>query len=121
MRALVLISMLACSDPPPIPPMWSVEMEDCRAGLLSIWGANDTDIWEVGGDLGGDGPTVMHYDRTAWTPRETGELGDLWWVFGFDGGPVYMGGSGGLMLRYQNGSFQKMTTPTSGTVFGIWG
>ena len=33
--------------------------------------------------------------------------GDLWWVFGFEGGPVYMGGTGGTILRYapQDGSF----------------
>jgi len=52
----------------------------------------------------------------------TGEAqGNLWWVFGFEGGPVYMGGEGGMILRYEDGAFSRMSTPSGSTVFGIWG
>jgi hypothetical protein len=51
---------------------------------------------------------------------------DLWWVFGFVGGPVFLSGSGGTILRYDANShspskFTRMTTPGTGAVFGLWG
>jgi hypothetical protein len=65
---------------------------------------------------------VLRYDGSAWERLPTGQSqGDLWWVFGFDGGPVYMGGAGGVILRYEGGSFTPMSTPGTDTVFGIWG
>jgi hypothetical protein len=64
----------------------------------------------------------MHFDGADWTRLETGALGDLLWVFGLSGGPVYMGGDGGMILEYRNGAFTRMPTPHAvGTVFGIWG
>jgi hypothetical protein len=42
-------------------------------------------------------------------------------VFGFEGGPIYMGGAGGVILRYETDTFTPMTTPDTGTVYGIWG
>jgi hypothetical protein len=90
--------------------------------LISVWGTSSTDVWVVGGDAGeGDGPEVRHFDGTTWTRLMTGETGDLWWVFGFAGGPIYMGGAGGMILRYDGGTFTRMTTPGTPTIFGIWG
>lgn len=104
-------------------PGWTVVHEQLPGALLSVWGTGADDVWTVGGDArDGTGPLVLHYDGSAWERIETGETeGDLWWVFGFDGGPIYMGGAGGVILRYEGGSFTKMDTPGNGTVFGIWG
>ena len=104
-------------------PTWSVEQENLDGALLSVWGTADDDVWTVGGDArDGTGPLVLHYDGTSWERVETGQTaGDLWWVFGFEGGPIFMGGAGGLILRYEGGTFTPMDTPTNDTVFGIWG
>jgi hypothetical protein len=93
------------------------------AALLSVWSASATDVWVVGGDpRDNTGPIVEHYDGTAWTKLDTGQRNvDLWWVTGFAGGPVFMSGSNGTILRYQNGAFEKLTTPGSSIVFGMWG
>jgi hypothetical protein len=97
---------------------------------LSVWGTSSTDVWAVGGDaLDGSGPTVIHFDGERWSRRPTGQAqGNLWWVFGFDGGPVYMGGDGGVILRWQDpGSlggeptYTLLETPSTETVYGIWG
>lgn len=101
-------------------PEWQIVHETLPGALLSVWGTSASDVWVVGADPG-DGPLVLHYDGAAWTRMETGHAGTLWWVFGFEGGPVYMGGEGGAVLRYQGGTFTEMTTPGSATVFGIWG
>jgi len=104
-------------------PSWSLVHEQLDGALLSVWGTSASDVWTVGGDArDGTGPLVLHYDGAAWERIETGQTeGDLWWVFGFDGGPIFMGGAGGVILRYQGGSFTLMDTPGIGTVFGIWG
>jgi hypothetical protein len=64
---------------------------------------------------------VLHFDGAAWARLETGASGDLWWVFGFENGPVFLGGEGGLLLRYEGGAFTRMTTPGTAIVTGIWG
>jgi hypothetical protein len=103
-------------------PAWQAVQRDLPGALLSVWGTSSTDVWAVGGDPGdGSGPMVIHYDGAAWTRLDTERAGDLWWVFGFEGGPIYMGGAGGTILRYQNGAFTPMSTPGNDTIFGIWG
>jgi hypothetical protein len=124
--ALLLAGMLAtgCGDDDggAGEPSWSVIHEGVAEGLLSVWGSSADDVWVVGSDRGqGDGPAVLRWDGTAWSRLSTGTAGDLWWVFGFAGGPVYLGGSGGVILRYQDGGFTALETPGTQVVFGIWG
>lgn len=117
----VVTSCFACG-PESEPRVWQTVARDLPAGLLSVWGTSADDVYVVGGDTGdGQGPLIAHYDGTSWTRLESGHTGDLWWVFGFAGGPVYMGGEGGAILRYEQGSFTRMQTPGTGTIFGIWG
>ena len=122
---LLLLGSLtaACGpdDPEPEAP-WQLVHESLPGALLSVWGTGPSDVWAVGTDASdGKGPTVLHFDGAGWTQLETGETGDLWWVFGFDAGPVYLGGAGGMILRYEGGAFTRMATPESGVVFGLWG
>lgn len=121
--ALVVAVVSGCGDDAPTEPGWSIVHRDLDAALLSVWGVDSSDVWAVGADmLDGSGPLVIHYDGSGWERLETGQTaGDLWWVYGFAGGPVFMGGSGGVILRYEDGAFTPMTTPGNATVFGIWG
>lgn len=115
--------LTACTDEPVVVE-WQIVHKDLPGALLSVWGTSSTDVWAVGGDArDGSGPLVIHFDGDAWTRVPTGETqGNLWWVFGFADGPVYMGGDGGVILRHQNdGQFTRMTTPGTDTVYGIWG
>lgn len=110
------------SEEPEAAAPWQLVHESLPGALLSVWGTSPSDVWAVGTDASdGKGPTVLHFDGAAWTQLETGEVGDLWWVFGFDAGPVYLGGAGGMILRYEDGAFTRMTTPGRGVVFGLWG
>jgi hypothetical protein len=103
-------------------PEWQVVARHLPSAVLSVWGTSADDVYLVGGDAGdGRGPAVFHGDGASWTRLDTGQVGNLWWVFGFSSGPVYLGGDGGMILRYQGGTFTRMTTPGIGTVFGIWG
>lgn len=127
-RSLVLLPLLAslvlaCPSDPEPSGSWTLVHSGLSGALLSVWGTSSTDVWAVGGDaLDGSGPTVIHFDGEAWERIPTDETqGNLWWVHGFEGGPIYMGGDGGVILRYESGTYTKMVTPGTGTVFGIWG
>jgi hypothetical protein len=116
--------LLACgSDEPSEPePAWQLVQDELPAALLSVWGTGSNDVWSVGADTGdGTGPLVLHLEGGSWSRLATGASGDLWWVFGFEGGPIFMGGAGGMILRYEAGAFTRMDTPGSGVVFGLWG
>lgn len=114
--AFVLLFAAACEGE----PEWEIVHETLPGALLSVWGTSASDVWVVGADAG-DGPYVLRWDGTSWERMATGHTGTLWWVFGFEGGPVFMGGEGGAILRYEGGTFTEMTTPGTSTVFGIWG
>ena len=102
---------------------WQLVHQELPGALLSVWGTSATDVWAVGADArDGRGPLALHYDGTAWTRLDTGRTqGDLWWIFGFADGPVFAGGDGGVILRYEGGAFTPMSSPGTATVFGIWG
>lgn len=122
--ALGLGLVAGCPDPRGDPDSeWQLVQSGLDGALLSVWGTGADDVWAVGADArDGAGPTVIHFDGEAWSKLPTGQpQGDLWWVFGFDGGPIYMGGDGGVILRYAGGEFTRMDTPGTQTVFGIWG
>jgi hypothetical protein len=123
-------TLLACpTEPEPPTDKWELVHRGLSGALLSVWGTSSTDVWAVGGDAGdGTGPTVIHFDGESWSRRPTGQAnGNLWWVFGFEDGPVYMGGEGGMIVRYdpgpagEVGDYTLMPTPGTDTVFGIWG
>lgn len=117
--ALVAALTSGCPEPA---PEHRIVFENLSAGLLSVWGTSARDVWTVGGDVDAMGPMVLHYDGAEWRRVLTGETGDLWWVHGFEGGPVFAGGEGGMILRYEAGAFTRMTTPSDmPIVFGIWG
>ncbi len=114
--------LAACDDDPPPEAEWQIVHEALPGALISVWGTSATDVWTVGGDPGdGTGPFVLHFDGEGWTRLATGTEGALWWVHGFEGGPVLVGGEGGHILRYAGGAFEAMETPGTATVFGIWG
>jgi hypothetical protein len=103
-------------------PAWQMVEPHLDSALLSVWGTSASDVWAAGSDArDGHGPLVLHFDGASWQRLPTGQNGDLWWAFGFESGPVYLGGVGGTILRYQDGAFTRMQTPGTGTVFGIWG
>src|SRR3954471_647892 len=127
-------SMLACSllascndaDQLPFadqgaPLAWSWAAKSDSAALLSVNGTSASDVWIAGAD-DGQGPVVLHFDGAEWQRRPTGVRGDLWWVNATAPGPVFFAGASALMLRYQDGAFERLKTPGLGkdVVYGVW-
>lgn len=108
-----------------VPPdgTWQLLASGRPSSLLATWTSGLDNVWVVGGREGtGGSPTVFHYDGAAWTKLDSGQPNvDLWQVFGFAGGDVFMAGSNGTILRYRGGTFEKLTTPGNDVIFGLWG
>lgn len=117
-RALVGIAVLSACGGDGSSGSWTLVADAQPSALLSVWAANENDVWVVGG-----GALVEHYDGTGWTKKDTKQSADLWWVKGFDDGTVFVSGAQGTILRYTTTSdtFEKLTTPGNGIVFGMWG
>lgn len=123
LSAASCLLLCACgSDEAASSPSWQIVAPQLDAALLSVWGTSATDVWAAGADTrDGQGPLVLHFDGSSWARLPTEQSGDVWWAFGFESGPVYLGGAGGTILRFEDGAFTRMHTPGTGTVFGIWG
>ena len=121
--ALLCGLLAACGgDEEPDAPKWQLVFQDLPGALISVSGTSERDVWAVGGDPGdGSGAFALHFDGSAWKQISPGQPVDLWWVHAIPGGPVFIGGSAGTILKYEGGKFQQMSTPSNATVFGIWG
>ena len=120
---VALLCCAACGDDGASSEPFALVTEDQPAALLSVWGAGADDITVVGGDpRDGGGPLVYHYDGAGWSKLDTTLRNiDLWWAYGFPNGPVFLSGSQGTIVRYENGTFTKLDTPGNQIVFGMWG
>ena len=123
---LFAVALSACAgghpsvDTPPAVTFSPVVKSDAAA-LLSVHGSSANDVWMAGAD-DGKGPLVLHFDGDAWERKQTGVKGALWWVHETEEGPVLFAGEGGLLLRYQDGAFERLKTPALGKdiVYGVW-
>lgn len=122
---LGLAAITGCPAPEPQSPQadWNVVLSGLPGGLLSVSGTASDDVYVVGADSG-DGPSIYHYDGTAWTKLNTAASGGLWWITDrLVDDSFFMVGDGGLALRYRpaSGVFETMETPGSVRLFGVWG
>lgn len=124
MRRLLLgLSFAACfgcgsgdDDISPESPRWQKVVSELPNALVCVTGTASDDVWAVG-----SGGFVLHHDGSSWSSFAAGD-GDLWWAHAFPEGPAFLGGAGGTIFRVESDlSFTQMTTPGTGTVFGIWG
>lgn len=109
-----------------VPPVSTKAWHDVASALpealLSVSGTSQSDVYVVGADKGA-GPSVYHFDGSAWKNLPTGQHGDLWWVHALPNkGPVFMAGASGMVLRYDGTTFQRMPTPglAKQTVYGVF-
>jgi hypothetical protein len=94
------------------------------AALMSVGGTGPDDVWLVGAQPAANAaPFVLHGDGTSWTPIETGQVHDLWWVHAFRDGPAYLVGSGASFIRIDDGVVTRLPAPGFAglTAFGTWG
>ncbi|MCB9680116.1 MAG: hypothetical protein H6733_01470 [Alphaproteobacteria bacterium] len=121
-RSWCLATVLAAGCGGGLPDSWEVLGSNLDEALLSITGTSSSDVWSVGGDVG-SGPAVLHYDGTSWSKVDTGDSGDLWWVFEASQDELWFVGADGRALHHTPSSdtTDVFTLNTDTTYFGIWG
>jgi hypothetical protein len=123
MRAWLLVAFatacFGCGSEPDTttePDRWQLVASELDSALICVTGTGNDDVWAVG-----SAGLALHYDGSSWSKHDAAMTADLWWAHAFPAGPVFVGGTGGTILRYESGAFTPMTTPGTATVFGIWG
>jgi hypothetical protein len=112
--------LLACPEPLP-PQTWKTVAIGLNEAALSV-STSGSNVWIAGADRG-RGPLVLRSTGGDFERVATKVEGDLWWVQSFADGTALMGGSAGLLLRFDGSAFVRLKTPSLGaqTIFGIWG
>jgi hypothetical protein len=121
-HAVPLLMILAACDPD---PAFFEPIDHPRAAFMSVGGSGPDDVWIVGAQPSPLEPAVVlrRRDGGAWRSVDTGALHPIWWVHGFEGGPTFLGGGGGTVLRVDGDAVTRTPTPPffGNTVFGVWG
>ena len=120
--AWCLATLPGCGVEPEAKARWRIVGEDLPGALFSVAGRSASDVWVVGSDRGeGRGPTVLRFDGKAWSRPDAGlSKGHLLWVHVLADGTAFTSGSGGVILRWQDGKPTVLQTPGKGLVWGVW-
>jgi len=123
---LLTLTTAQCGDPSNSTPeqkaSWQLVFQELPGALISVAGTSENDVWLAGSDpQDGRGALVLHYDGVEFERLELGVEVDLWWVHAFERDLVFFGGADGTIVKYDGMDFTRMTTPGTGTIFGIWG
>ena len=135
--AALLLTLAACdsgaADPPTdAEPTRSDAVFDTAVALigerleplvLGTWGANDDDVWFVGGAANGGDRFVAHFDGDAVRSVAAPTGAALWWIWGADTDRLWACGDAGAMIARRDGTWR---TEDSGLddkaiLWGVWG
>lgn len=120
-RAVVLATLGAALAGCGGPPKWTVVAALDRV-VLSAWGPSETEAIVVGGGLGnGANGVAFHLKDGRWKRVDLDSTDTMWWVFGFSGSDAWFVGERGAVYRYDGVAAVRMATPTTATLFGVWG
>lgn len=108
---------------------WTAETTDLpdTAVLWGLWGANDHDLWAVGGSPRPDGPKGLALRSTGdgrWTrvvDAALPEAQNLYKVWGSGPNDVHLVGEGGVALHWDGAALTRVPTPTEDLLFTVHG
>lgn len=87
--------------------------------VQSIWGASETDVWAVGGELSPGTTSLFHFNGTTWS-TETRKSGILYGVWGSSSSNVSTVGHQGLILSYAGGGWTNVPSGTTYHLRAVW-
>lgn len=108
----------------------SGEIEDRSTGvdaiLYGVWGSGPTDVWAVGGDPVGAGPSpaLLHWDGGGWTPATVPAEAEgriVYKVWGTGSGDVWAVGEGGLILHFDGTGWSAEDSGTGSLLLTVSG
>jgi hypothetical protein len=114
-RLIVCVLLCGCTQ-----PHWSDARTDLDRVPLSAFSTGDQ-LFVVGGPLGSAGNALFLRHDSAWHELAVNTTSTLWWVHGFSASDVYAVGENGAIAHYDGSSVTLESSPTTATLFGIWG
>ncbi len=91
--------------------------------LYGIWGDSKNNIFAVGGAW--DSSSLLHYDgniNNTWTEIPITVASDTpYGIWGYSGNYIFAVGNTGIILNYNGGYWNGMTSGTSNYLRGVWG
>ncbi len=114
----------------PVVERWGFGMRSESTWYLSTWAPDEAYVFVVGGEpASGDGAgddsgrgVALRRVGKSWVsdplPAGTGLLN---WVFGFSTVNAWAVGEGGVILHYEGEQWTKQTSPTTESLWGVWG
>ena len=105
------------------PPTLRVVAEGLDAVYLGVWGASRSDVWAVGGALGGGAGAgrVLHLAGSAWSAVDAAGAPGLWWTWGSSPSDVWMVGDEGTILHFDGQHLARVDGGHAYSLFGVWG
>lgn len=120
--ALLGLALLCAGCPAAEKPRWTVVSDGLDRVALSVWGARPGHALVVGGGLGNGAPGMMLALRDGrWSPVDLGSTDSLWWVSGLSETEAFAVGERGAIYRFDGVKAERQSSPTTATLFGIWG
>jgi len=95
--------------------------------VFGMWGASASDMWAVGGNLGGgNGAFAWRLDGDEWVeadgfPTELADANAIWKVFGRAANDVYFVGTNGTVLHHDGSQFEAEDAGTTRGLFTVHG
>ncbi len=103
------------------PSSWTDALESSKEGwLMNIHARAQDERYAVGGRL--DQGTLSRFDGESWVEVDLGvEVPLLNWIHSDSSGDMVAVGRDGIALHREEGLWRVVSTPTSQTLWGVWG
>ena len=110
---------------------WNPMSNDVIAAFNSVWGSSETDVFVVGEDWSGDGPShqgIFHFDGNTWTAMELW-AGSRYFtsIWGRSGSDVYavdlaggLAAEGTVLMHYDGDGWTEIDTGEKWRLHDIW-
>jgi len=107
----------------PGPSAWQTVLgaEDLDGAVLSVWGADPSHVFAVGGPLGNEGfeSLVVVFDGDTWKRLSPGGAETYWWVHGTAPDDVWFVGENGRITHWDGASFTEHASGVDATLWGV--
>lgn len=100
---------------------------DAAITVFGLWGASDTEVWAVGGDINASeaGAAIWRWDGKTWSeatlPKDAASEIAVYKIWGRSADDVFAVGTGGMGLHWDGSAWTSLTTGTTSNLFTVSG
>ena len=106
---------------------WSEAITDPAITLFGVWGTSESDVWTVGGDIGGSGSggAIFHWDGAAWSqaslPPGAAAQQSIFKVWGTGPDDVWACGNNGTLVHFDGSAWSDVPSGSDRTLLTLHG